>query len=229
MKKSQPCPLADPEIGVVSENDHKVGLCLCHFCKCGKHICPARPRKKSLPYRSNYRCQFVAKAFDSPIKMPQKEYRPNDPKMDLTTVNRNDFRGYSVKPSRKEMSYNMAQTLGMPNRSAYCADFPDWGAPAVCHEKEWHPPVVQLPFKADSSYRLSYKKGRRHKDTLNPILFAADKNNVKFGSYELNLESTYAGDMRGSSIDRLNYKVLPKKSDHSQAPCLLYTSDAADE
>ena len=38
-KKFHLCPLSDPSIGIISENDHQVGLCLCRFCECGSHKC----------------------------------------------------------------------------------------------------------------------------------------------------------------------------------------------
>ena len=54
-KKSRVCPLNDPSIGIISENDHRVGLCLCRFCDCGNHKCSknVNPNARST-FNTNY-------------------------------------------------------------------------------------------------------------------------------------------------------------------------------
>ena len=84
MRKS--CPLGDPEIGIITENDHRVGLCLCKYCICGKHLCPSLPPRSYLPYRSNYQVNYSPKKFDKPLRMPRTLYKRNALKMDLDLI-----------------------------------------------------------------------------------------------------------------------------------------------
>lgn len=38
------CPLNSNEMPVVSEFEHCVGYCYCHYCTCDEHICPSKSR-----------------------------------------------------------------------------------------------------------------------------------------------------------------------------------------
>ena len=55
------CILEDPSLGIITENDHKLGLCLCSRCTCGKHICASKNLFSSFPLKlkSTYNSLFI--------------------------------------------------------------------------------------------------------------------------------------------------------------------------
>ena len=51
------CPLGNPNLGIILENDHQVGICPCYLCSCGRHNCsPTRLNYHKL--KTNYREDF---------------------------------------------------------------------------------------------------------------------------------------------------------------------------
>lgn len=125
------CPLSDPEIGIISENDHRVGNCLCEHCTCGIHRCPYYKPRSYLPYVSNYRANYSPKPFDRPLKQPEKSYIPSQQKMDLNTTNHTDFVAYSLPNKILKKPVRQTRRLEMVSKSAYNSDFANWGAYSI--------------------------------------------------------------------------------------------------
>lgn len=94
------CVLDDPNLGVISLNDHNVQACLCKYCSCGQHKCPGAPFHNPYPksmYASQYQHAFVpgslAKQLQPPRPLPAKNYN----KMDLLTIYEQDYRPFRVE------------------------------------------------------------------------------------------------------------------------------------
>ena len=120
------CPVSDPSLRIISENDHRVGMCICKFCECGQHICPNPLIKELYPsstFTSKYKADYKKGDFDLPLKPEPKAYRPSTFKMDLRTTNQEDFKPFSVSPKKSEYRQILPAKLNSPKRSAYCNDF----------------------------------------------------------------------------------------------------------
>ena len=152
-KKAQPntCPLSDPNLGIIPENDHRVGLCLCRFCTCNTHICKAN--KPPGPYLSStfstkYKREYRSKDFDVSLRGEPQRYTPNTQKMDFVTSNSQFYS--PIKPEKRKMTPTIPRRTQreLLERTSYANDYPNWGPYMVVREKTWHPPVrlTDIPF-----------------------------------------------------------------------------------
>lgn len=131
----EPCPLADPALGIVTEMEHKVGACFCALCTCGEHACPARTNRPKTPSLvSSYRQAYVQhKAQRLALKCPSSSpYRPNLCKFDGETSMRRDFRKYEVQDTLRKETRSVSPMLKHSvSYSSYQRDFPNWGPAGV--------------------------------------------------------------------------------------------------
>ena len=207
------CPVSDPKIGIISENDHRVGLCLCKYCECGQHTCPNPLTKELYPsstFTSKYNADFKRGSFDQPLKPEPKAYRPNALKMDFRTTNKEDFKPFSVSPKKDDFKYPMPLKVNSPSRSAYSNDFLDWGATNVYLEKRFQPPLrsQEIPFRGQSSYQKYfinidplrielYKTNISDLAAFNSTITLGSKNSQSF-------KTTYSEKMQDFSKNELN-------------------------
>jgi len=214
------CPLSDPSIGIVSENDHKVGLCLCRFCTCSKHVCPYLEHSDlylKSAFKSTYSNEFKKSGFDKPIRVEPKLYQPNKQKMDLTTTNNAEYKPFSVPPQeQKGVRYSKPKPFTVSGESSYSNQFPNWGPYYVNYEKRWHPPVrsTELRFQGDSSYRNSFlslsQEQIKHTKT-NFSTFSALGSKFSLGpKVGMDAKTTYAEKMQNYNGTNLNYRVKVK-------------------
>lgn len=157
------CPLSNPSLGIVTTNAHYVGSCLCHYCTCGKHLCPRMNIKDPFPrgtFTTKYMSEHNPNGFDKPVKPEPRLYRPNKHPMDLLTSNQDDFKGVQTKTAVPIMPVDQKSPkkpeLNATTMNNY--NYPDWGPRKVNHEKRFHPPVrtVEIPFNGKSSYSRNY-------------------------------------------------------------------------
>ena len=154
--------MSDPSIGIISENDHRVGLCLCKFCECGEHNCPNPLVKGMYPhstFTSKYQADYQRASFDLSLKTEHKVYMPNTQKMDLRTTNQEDFKPFSVSPKKRSPhQFPQSNNFGSPMRSAYSSEFVNWGPNNIQVEKRFQPPLrsQEIPFRGESSYQKSF-------------------------------------------------------------------------
>ena len=161
------CLLSRPDIGVVSENDHRVGLCLCTFCTCGKHVCSysRRPRKGS--FATSYRTSFSAKKPVVVRRLAPQAYSPDLRKMDFETSHQREYRGFTVQQSSEVQVRAATPTLKFTSSSSYAADFPNWGEVESHVEKRPQLPVRmdQVRFRGQSMYHSTYIEPNTSVDT----------------------------------------------------------------
>lgn len=124
---SRLCPLSDESIGIISENDHRVGLCICKYCECGEHICPSKKVDLSLSsaYKTKYNSDYKPYNFDTSIRGYQKVYTPNPFRLETQTTNQNEFKGHKITPKKAFSPPSVAKSLEFMSRSAYNNDFPN--------------------------------------------------------------------------------------------------------
>lgn len=224
------CPLSDSSIGIISENDHKVGLCLCRYCDCGEHKCPVLDKNNihlKSAFLSNYMKDFKKSAcIDICLKPQPKLFQPNTHKMDLKTTNQNDYRPIKISSKKNKFispDNNKAQFRGY---TIYANDFPNWGENVVSREKAWHPPVrsTEIAFKGTSTYKEAFsertsKSAKHFKTSIEDI--PASKSKISFAPKDkFHASSTYKTDMCDFSSSNLNHKIVitPKKSIEMKIP-----------
>ena len=222
-KKSRvQCPLDNPNIDIIPENNHLVGICLCEFCKCGKHICPKNrhlaPKYLSDSFSTSYSRHFKQAQFDVPYKVHPIPYKPNSQKMDFTTTNSINFKGHSVNLVEKKVtgSYSSPKKT-LFSTTAYKYNYPDWGHQKINYEKGWHAPVrsVDIPFRGDTAYSREFLKIDLKKvHNFNPKKFDACQSHISISpSDSFNPRTTYNEKMKDFSRSRLNTHVeipIPK-------------------
>lgn len=88
------CPLNSEEMPVVSEFEHCVGYCYCHYCTCSEHICPSKSRINGISprgvwnsnYQQTYRDHKNSSAATTLNFKEANEYNPSTFKMESTTT-----------------------------------------------------------------------------------------------------------------------------------------------
>lgn len=133
------CPVSDPSIGIISENDHRVGLCLCRFCTCSQHSCPSVKAPDpflSCAFLTKYQQEFPAKQFDSPLKYEPKKFYRTPQKFEGTTTNSSHYIAHTIRPYKEETRAKPAVNRELLARSSYSSDFPNWGPTRVSYEKQ---------------------------------------------------------------------------------------------
>mmetsp|Transcript_7399 Transcript_7399/g.13795 ORF Transcript_7399/g.13795 Transcript_7399/m.13795 type:complete len:292 (+) Transcript_7399:1681-2556(+) len=157
------CILDDPEIGVISENDHRIGQCLCSYCTCIHHICPGPKSNDPYPktmYGSSYEIDYpkhpsakrepvnYRQAFRSPIShlhfetSMQASYKPVSP------VPTNEY----IKPK----THLPAKFSGVATSKV---QFPNWGAAYSLNIKRPHElhTLDGVKLETKTSYSNNYK------------------------------------------------------------------------
>ena len=214
--KKRLCPLSDPSLGIVSENDHKVGLCLCRYCDCGEHTCPVLHKNEiylKSSFQSSYMQNYTKSHFDSPLKPQPKLFRPNTQKMDFCTTNQMDYKPIRIspkKPEPKKIEQSKPQFSGF---SQYSNDYPDWGESKIAHEKQWYAPLrsTEISFRGVSTYNDSFcGKNSKSSEILNPGKnLTPSKSSFSFGPKDkLDGQTTYEKNMKDYSSSNLNHKVI---------------------
>ncbi|CAG9325803.1 unnamed protein product [Blepharisma stoltei] len=158
------CPLSDPSIGVISENDHRVGLCLCPLCTCGKHKCPGpisiEPYPKSMfntQYTDNFHKHKPARP--APFKSINNFY--SNQLIDFETTSEQFFKPIVTQPVLSLPAYrpNPPPQMGLSGLTSYSSNFPSWGTGGVYYVKQAHIRHTNdsLPLANKTSYTEGFR------------------------------------------------------------------------
>jgi hypothetical protein len=168
------CALNEVDIPLVGEVDHSINKCFCYLCSCGKHICPGDYRTRhagvKLSMASTYKKNFNRRVKNlSPLDPDQlnrlrtRNGVRGSPRMDLVTINKQDFVKFDAVEIPKAPLYSQAKTtydIPFLGRSNYQANFPNWGPTGV--PKARH---ASLPYRGDeihmdigTTYTNQYKR-----------------------------------------------------------------------
>ena len=218
------CPLSDPSMGIVSENDHKVGLCLCKYCDCNEHKCPVLDKHDvymKSAFKSSYMQDFKQGTFDSPLKMQPQLFRPNMQKMDFQTTNQATYKPIRISPKKKPETPIDSNIATFRGYSQYANDFPSWGENRITHEKRWYPPVrsTEIPFSGRSSYKDSFRNEKLKGTSVNidGRELSASKSTISFAPKDkFDGATTYGRNMRDYSCNSLNSKIVVKQEKISE-------------
>lgn len=155
---SDGCLLSRPDIGVVSENDHRVGKCLCEFCTCGKHVCVASRRKRKGSFATSYQHSFYRKTPVAVHRPEPQRYSPDHRKMDFETSHQREYKNFTVHQHSESQVRSATPTVKFTSHSSYSAEFPNWGEVERLVEKRPQLPVRldQVRFTGQSMYHRTY-------------------------------------------------------------------------
>ena len=122
------CPVSDPDLGLISENDHRVGLCICRFCTCKQHVCPSvmppEPYLKSTLY-SKYQKEYKQKPFDTNLRPSGRRYYQNTQRMDLLTTAGKDYTPKELPRRPKTQIKATPVKTRLNNITSNANDYPD--------------------------------------------------------------------------------------------------------
>lgn len=157
------CILKKPEVGVVSENDHRVGLCLCKLCSCGNHICPSLKLPETSPisaYASNYKREYRKKQADQVIHPYQKPYRRQEHQFDGLTTMARDFTSFKVEREPEPRAKSAGLNVPFAAKTSYSLNFPNWGPSATNYERRYNERHQDPKLRAESrtAYRETFKE-----------------------------------------------------------------------
>lgn len=159
------CPLDDPKIGVITESDHRNGLCLCPLCNCGKHTCPNQAGIEPYPkstFTTQYQSNFKGNQCTPPLKLvPQNRHAPSH-FLDLQTTNSSTYKPSTVKPSTSVPSIRPGKppSASFNGRTSYGSNFPNWGSNGcyiVKHKYSKHTNSL-MPMETRTSYSENFQK-----------------------------------------------------------------------
>jgi hypothetical protein len=212
----QACPLSNPKIDIIPENDHLVGVCFCEYCKCGKHICTKNRHRTSQylsdSFSTSYSRQYQRMKFDTPYIVHPTPYQPNTQKMDFVTTNSAHFPAYPAKPvERRKPASQIRSKTSLFSTTAYNYHYPNWGKQEINYEKGWHAPVrsTEIPFRGETSYSRQFLKLdlKKAKD-LDPKKFTACQTKISISpKAEFNPRTTYNELMVDYSKNKMNTHV----------------------
>ena len=156
------CPLEDPNIGIISENDHQVGLCLCKFCICNKHKCTRKnsPSHLNSSFRTTYSADFQNSKFDFNLKQADIKPFKDSRVIPIISTHQESFKPFKTKPKAPKTVYWSPSPGPSSNITSYNSHFPKWETPKVNYEKRFNAPprLDEVRFRSSSSYQSSYQQ-----------------------------------------------------------------------
>mmetsp|Transcript_4080 Transcript_4080/g.8308 ORF Transcript_4080/g.8308 Transcript_4080/m.8308 type:complete len:257 (+) Transcript_4080:6-776(+) len=190
----QRCLLDDPNLGPITEIDHKLSQCICSECTCGKHICPylrvshadnPKTSCKSL-YQTQYRRHSASRT--RPV-IREDQLRFLKGKMDLTTMNQSFFKPHAAESAVILRPFTTKPSFKFSAESSYKASYPDWGplsSTQATPKKEQKKPSMK--FTGESSYNTSFTA--KNLESASKSFVHASCKNLLDMSYEKKLETT---------------------------------------
>lgn len=157
------CPLSDPNLGIVTDVEHRAGACLCPLCTCGEHICPGkRSVSGHMGFRTSYSLAFMPPKIESVGKRrgAAQTYHPAPWKMERQSSMQRDYPPHPCSDQQhhevRSLSPSLKTTVSV---SSTHKDYPNWGPPGAAPSK--HMPckpirLGELRFHGQSSYDLHY-------------------------------------------------------------------------
>ena len=155
------CLLDRSDLSIVSENDHRVGLCLCKYCSCGLHKCAyANKRKTSVPLVTSYQSSYRGKQAERRARPEKDLYAPNRLKMDLETTHQREYRPFAVECKSNESQRPETSSIHFTARSSYAAEYPNWGTVTANREHSPKYPVrgSEVQFQGSSTYKRCFNR-----------------------------------------------------------------------
>lgn len=99
--------------------------------------------------------QNTGEAFN--IEKEHKIINPHN--VEKLTINRIDYQPFKVQPREPKKYRAPSPKQYVPTKTAYQAEFQNWGPNEVIHEKDPKYPYYSLPFKGNSNYARTFCQG----------------------------------------------------------------------
>ena len=177
---TDPCPLNDIELEMITETDHIKNYCYCSECTCGTHICP-KPSAKKYPksiFTSSYKVGYRRHGFS-----PRPIFSASPLKKALFRLESETTTSHDYKPIPENYDFSTSPIIQQPESkslfkmaasSTYKADFADWGPAKSEIIKQSSVPLYQkVKFTAISTYNSSFLVS-----PLRPVKISKPKANI---------------------------------------------------
>ena len=137
------CPLNSQYSSIISETDHRNGLCLCPLCTCKKHICPSSLSKEPYPksmYSSQYTENFTNYKFSKPLICKPFNQPTSSQPVNFQTTSDEFYR-----PVFSPASLTLPNQLKSPlpetkflGKTSYASNYANWGTGGVYYVTQQH-------------------------------------------------------------------------------------------
>ncbi|CAG9312054.1 unnamed protein product [Blepharisma stoltei] len=185
--KSVKCRLSEDDIPIISEADHKLGNCYCHYCTCKKHICPEDYRRGmavSSMYSSIYKHDYIKKF--APKSYPlynMSNYMSRSGKIDFMTINRQDYKPFHrsiTKGSRSDKE--LIKPVKFVASTSYANEFPNWGAVEFIHMKKVYSPYEESSTKLSNITTYSEAFCKKPQENSTSVVTDSTVSSIKTAS-----------------------------------------------
>jgi hypothetical protein len=154
------CIIDDPSLGILTENDHRLGLCLCAYCTCGNHVCTSKNLFNSHPVK--LKSTYLTSFSKVPVTRLLKETRTVSPiiKKTFTGIStyKNDFVKQDSTPHPRAAERIKKPMLTGVIRSSYTKDFIPFNP---IRQESMSPPNPRpdgksLKFQSETTYKNTF-------------------------------------------------------------------------
>lgn len=233
------CPLNDPELPIVTENEHKLGHCYCHHCNCKRHVCPgerAKVKTASSGWFSQYKQEFRKKAIkrDCPFvpnrNSPLQKGEWRDTLKSVSQITYNSFSPTKQESCKPKPSKNPSKFTG---KTSYKHDYINFKAEKVESISPTRPyrGYMVKPWESESIYKSTYKfsssplnsakKGHQHQHKSLKNLIAPEPHSVFDTTSKLCFKPARPSTPLANDLGYLRNKT---EITHLQNPKSLYKS-----
>jgi len=163
MSNTAQCPLDAQYYGIISESDHRNGLCLCPLCTCRKHICPSQMSKEPYPksmYSSLYMENYQGQRYSKPLVVKSPNKAKFSQPVNFQTTSEEFYR-----PIHSPVSLTIPAYAPSPvpetkflGKTSYSSNYSNWGTGGVYYVTQQHLKHTsnELQLTAKSSYRDNF-------------------------------------------------------------------------
>lgn len=159
------CPLDNPELPIVTENEHKLGHCYCHHCKCKLHVCPgerAKVRTASSGWFSQYKQEFrkkVAKRDHPFVAIRYSPIQKGEWKDTLKSVSQLAYNPFSPTKQESCKPKQTSTPSKFTAKTSYEHDYINFKAEKVKSVSPIRPyrGYMVKPWESESIYKSTFK------------------------------------------------------------------------
>lgn len=207
------CPLLNPKLPPISENEHNIHSCFCYMCICGKHACPGDYHLASVcpsnHFKTNYKIYFK-KPVLSKVALCRREDHYIKPKgsSENKSISQSSYIPHFIEPEVKGIvEVSKGTPFKFRGNSVYHSEYPNWGV------RETELPIMQrnkikvndLKGHNQSQYQEAYHSSFNN----DKAKFKELANSFKLRNWKSNGLLSPSTDFIGCSSNAKDYAVLP--------------------
>ena len=180
---------------MITDTDHRAGLCLCSTCTCGQHKCPFLLKNLAAPksiYTTIYKANYTRYAIRPTTTQTKPSMQRTHHKFESDTTFKRDF---VAMPLERTVSFTSpAEFKQLPNRvryrSRYQDEFKRWPTHSTSISIKHKKPSQANKFLASSTYASNFDPKPIRVDK--PIVPYSNGDPVRMGYYESSLSTQKA-------------------------------------